>query len=186
MPRSLTVQRADEASTCADTWNEMSLLDYLDDLYAYALFLTRNPNEAEDLVQDTYVRAIKSLASLNSRIKVKSWLIVILRNVWINQLRKKRTTPIMVEIDQAEELPESNEGPSKNPYEHLLRKKEGEQVRAALQRLSLPLREIIVLREYQELSYEEIAGTLVCPVGTVMSRLARARSKLRTLLLPNR
>jgi RNA polymerase sigma-70 factor (ECF subfamily) len=162
----------------------MSLLDYLDDLYAYALFLTRNPNEAEDLVQDTYVRAIKSFASLNSRLKLKSWLIVILRNVWISQLRKKRTAPIMVEIDQAE-LPESNEGPSKNPYEYLLSKKEGEQVRAALQRLSLPLREIIVLREYQGLSYEEIAGTLVCPVGTVMSRLARARSKLRTLLLPN-
>ena len=162
----------------------MALLNHLGDLYAYAYFLTRNSYEAEDLVQDTYIRAFKSFSGLDSRDKLKPWLLVILRNVWFNQLRKKRTAPIMVEIDQME-ISESNEGPTTGPYEHLVTKEEGAQVRAALQRLPLASREIIVLREYQELSYEEIADLLVCPVGTVMSRLARARSKLRTLLRPN-
>ena len=145
--------------------------------------LTRNRDEAEDLVQDTCVRAIKSFASLKSRNKLKPWLVVILRNVWISQLRKKHTTPVMVEIDQVKIL--ESEVASTDPYEHLLSKKEGEQVRAALERLPLASREIIVLREYQGLSYEEIAGTLNCPVGTVMSRLAKARAKLRTLLCSN-
>src|ERR1700743_1341055 len=66
-----------------------SLIIYLDDLYAYALFLTRNRTESEDLVQETYLRAVKSLASLTDQNKLKPWLMAILRNVWISQLRKK-------------------------------------------------------------------------------------------------
>ena len=175
-------QREDDELMDADKCNETSLIDHIDDLYAYALSLTRDRNESDDLVQDTCIRALKSFSSLTSQNKLKPWLMAILRNVWISQLRKRRTTPTMVEIDNQLDIIESEKRTSTNPCEHLLSKTEAELVQRALQRLPPVFREIIVLREYQELSYEEMAVTLRCPIGTVMSRLARARSKLRTLL----
>lgn len=174
-----------ETVECTGMCNVASLIIFLDDLYAYALFLTRNRTESEDLVQETYLRAVKSLASLADQNKLKPWLMAILRNVWISQLRKKRVTPIMIEIDNEINMLGPAERMPTDPCEHLLNKAEGEAVRKALQRLPPSSREIIVLREYDDMSYEEIATTLNCPVGTVMSRLARARAKLRTLLRSN-
>jgi RNA polymerase sigma-70 factor (ECF subfamily) len=157
-------------------------IEYLDELYSYAMVLTRNRVEAEDLVQDTYVRAIPAMERLRVGSNVKGWLFTILRNVWLNQLRKWRNGPQMVAIEVGDGVANSIVEPSTNSHDLYVRKMETEQVRAAIQQLSGEHREITLLREYEELSYQEIAIVLDCPVGTVMSRLWRARTKLRALL----
>jgi RNA polymerase sigma-70 factor, ECF subfamily len=155
-------------------------IEFLDGLYSYALILTRNHAEAEDLVQETYVRALSAMRKLRVDSNIKSWLFTILRNVWFNQLRKWRNGPQMIEIEDG--VTNSIIEPSKDSHDLYVSKMETERVRAAIQELPVAFREIILLREYEELSYHEIAGVLGCPIGTVMSRLGRARAKLRTLL----
>ncbi|WP_169746968.1 sigma-70 family RNA polymerase sigma factor [Edaphobacter aggregans] len=153
-------------------------LEFLNGLYSYALVLTRNPADAEDLVQETYVRAMPAMGKLRQDSNIKNWLFTILRNIRLNQLRKLRNGPQLFADGVADSIVE----PSKNSHDLYVNKLESERVRAAIQELPVQLREIILLREYEGLSYHEIAGVLDCPVGTVMSRLGRARAKLRTLL----
>jgi RNA polymerase sigma factor (sigma-70 family) len=114
---------------------------------------------------------------------VKSWLFTILRNTWLNQLRQRKTVPDIVELDSDEHGANRAVDSSKDPHAAYVSDLEREQVRHAIEQLPLESREVILLREYEELSYEEIAAMLQCPVGTVMSRLARARSKLRDQLV---
>lgn len=161
---------------------DMVGLEYLDALYGYAMVLTRNHAEAEDLVQETYVRAMPAMNRLRSESNVKGWLFKILRNVWLNNLRKRRTAPEITWSDVEDGLVGDIAESSKDSYGAFVSKIEREQVQAAIQALPANFREIILLREFEELSYDEIAGLLECPIGTVMSRLARARSKLRVLL----
>jgi RNA polymerase sigma-70 factor (ECF subfamily) len=162
----------------------IDLSEYVDALYSYALVLSRNRTEAEDLVQETCLRAIRAMERLRPDSNVKSWLFTILRNIWFNQLRQWRTAPEIVELDLDGTGPNNAIDTTKDPYATYVSNIEQEQVRAAIQQLSDEFREIILLREYEELSYQEIATVLKCPPGTVMSRLARARSKLRDLLSP--
>ena len=157
-------------------------VQHIDGLYSYALVLTRNRSEAEDLVQETYVRAIRAMGRLRPESNVKSWLFTILRNIWFNQLRQRRTAPQMVEADFEEINGSIGSKTSDDPYALYVSALERNQVREAIQQLPVESREIILLREYEELSYQEIATILDCPTGTVMSRLARARAKLRALL----
>jgi RNA polymerase sigma-70 factor (ECF subfamily) len=161
---------------------DATVIDHLDGLYGYALILTRNHTEAEDLVQETYVRAIPAMGRLRADSNTKGWLFTILRNIWLNQLRKRRNGPQMIEIEVGDGVADSIVEPSKDSHELYVSKLEAEQVRAAIQELPMDFREIILLREYEDLSYQEIASVLDCPVGTVMSRLGRARAKLRVLL----
>src|SRR5262249_46354986 len=121
-------------------------LEYLDSLYAYAMVLSHNHAEAEDLVQETYVRAIPAMSRLRPESNVKSWLFRILRNAWLNQLRKRRTAPESL-------LSEGEDGavmdvvePSKDAYHAFVSKIDAERVRAAIQALSPNFREIILLR----------------------------------------
>ena len=153
---------------------------YLDGLYGYAVVLSRNSTEAEDLVQETCLRGLRGIHQLRPDGNVKSWLFTILRNIWLNQRRQRRVAPEMVELDSnaTSDPPDT----ARDPHAVYTDKIEQEQVRAAIQQLPVEFREIIILREYEELSYQEIAGVLGCPPGTVMSRLARARSRLRDLL----
>lgn len=162
--------------------SDATCLEYLDSLYGYAMVLTRNHAEAEDLVQETYVRAMPAMNRLRSESNVKGWLFKILRNAWLNHLRKRRTAPEIAWGDVEDGSVGDIAEPSKDSYHAFVSKIERERVQAAIQALSPKFREIILLREFEELSYDEIAGLLHCPVGTVMSRLARARSRLRTLL----
>jgi RNA polymerase sigma-70 factor (ECF subfamily) len=164
------------------SYEDVVMIEYMDTLYRYAMVLTRNRTEAEDLVQETYLRAMRAMRRLRAGSNIKSWLLVILRNIWLNQLRRRRTTPKMVEIDVDETTADVVVETSKGPHAFYVSKLECEQVREAIQQLPMDFREVILLREYEELSYQEIASVLGCPVGTVMSRLARARSKLRPLL----
>lgn len=161
---------------------ETLLSNYMDGLYSYAMVLTRNHATAADLVQETYLRALRAIGGLRPDSNVKSWLFTILRNIWLNELRHRRTTPTLVELDAFEGGADLAVDTSKDPYMLHWSEIQQEQVRQAIQQLPAGYREIIVLREYEELSYQEIANALNCPVGTVMSRLARARSRLRTLL----
>jgi RNA polymerase sigma-70 factor (ECF subfamily) len=157
-------------------------VEYLDGLYSYALVLTRNHAEAEDLVQETFVRALPAMGRLRADSNAKGWLFTILRNVWLNQLRKWRNGPQMVEMDVDNGVADCIVEPSKDSHDLYVGKLEAEQVRAAIQELPVECREIVLLREYEGLSYQEIASVLDCPIGTVMSRLGRARGKLRALL----
>jgi RNA polymerase sigma-70 factor (ECF subfamily) len=113
---------------------------------------------------------------------VKSWLFTVLRNIWLNQLRQRRTAPGLIELDADENGANEPADAGQKPYAGHVNRVEREQVRAAIQLLPLEFREIIILREYEELSCQEIGAVLDCPPDIVMSRLARARSKLRDLL----
>jgi RNA polymerase sigma-70 factor (ECF subfamily) len=158
-------------------------VEHIDGLYSYALVLTRNRSEAEDLVQETYVRAIGAMGRLRPESNVKSWLFTILRNIWFNQLRQRRTAPQIVEMDvEGINVGIGTQTSDDDPYALYVSTLERNQVREAIDQLPADFREIILLREYEELSYQEIAVILNCPPGTVMSRLARARAKLRALL----
>jgi RNA polymerase sigma-70 factor (ECF subfamily) len=160
----------------------IELSEYVDGLYSYALVLSRNRTEAEDLVQETCLRAIRAMDRLQPHSNAKSWLFTILRNIWFNQLRQWRTAPEIVELDLDGNGPNKAADTGKDPHATYVSNIEQQQVRTAIQQLPVEFREIIILREYEELSYQEIAAVLECPLGTVMSRLARARAKLRDLL----
>jgi RNA polymerase sigma-70 factor, ECF subfamily len=161
-------------------------IEYLDGLYSYAMVLTRNHAEAEDLVQETYIRAMQAMRRLRADSNIKGWLFTILKNIWFNQLRKRRNGPPMVDIEAGDGPANNVVEPSKNSHDLYVSKLEAEQVRAAIQELPIEFREIILLREYEDLSYREIASILRCPLGTVMSRLGRARAKLGALLAASR
>ena len=164
------------------TMEDTTLPSYMDGLYAYSMVLSRNPAMAADLVQETYLRALKAKESLRPDSNVKSWLFTILRNIWLNQLRHERAGPKIAELDSDENLADVSIATSEDPHDLYVRNLQREQVRTAIQKLPIEFREIIILREYEELSYSEIANVLQCPMGTVMSRLARARSRLGDLL----
>ncbi|HEX2271735.1 MAG TPA: sigma-70 family RNA polymerase sigma factor [Pyrinomonadaceae bacterium] len=153
-------------------------LGHIDALYGYAMTLTRDATEAEDLVQETYLRATGAANQPDGNSNLKAWLFVIMRNAWLNQLRHNQSGPRFVELETNEQ-PDDAGG---NPLVVYLRKLEREQVRAAIEKLPDAYREIVVLRDIEGLTYQEIALVLDCPAGTVMSRLGRARAKLRASL----
>ena len=156
-------------------------LDHLDALYGYALALCRNPASAEDLVQETYLRATRGRQDIESGSQMKSWLFTILRNIWFNELRQMRSSPgfVSLELDDDSSLPTLK---GVDPFTLLVRKIEREQVRTAIANLPRHQGEVIVLRDLEGFSYQEIAEILDVPAGTVMSRIGRAREHLRLLL----
>lgn len=159
--------------------HETELLHFIDGLYGYALAITRNRADAEDLVQETYAYATRRKRRPPARTDVKSWLFTILRRIYANQRRAKRTLSSGVETDAIVGRP-------RDPLESYVSKTERELVIDAVQQLPSEFREIVILREFEDLSYQEIATVLDCPVGTVLSRLKTARSRLRALLSPGR
>ena len=160
---------------------DQATMAHIDSLYGYALTLTRDATEAEDLVQETYVRAASAANHPDADSNLKGWLFVIMRNAWLNQLRHKNNGPRFVELDFGEPgFAETHE----NPHVVYLRKLERQQVREAIESLPHAYREIVVLRDIEGFTYQEIATVLDCPAGTVMSRLGRARGKLRKMLEP--
>ena len=155
-------------------------LEHIDSLYGYALALTHNMTEAEDLVQDTYLRATSAAHRPDIDGNLKSWLFVIMRNAWLNEVRHKNSGPKFVDLDASGPPPVDQL--QDTPHVVYLRKLEREQVQRAIESLPNAYREIILLRDIEGFTYQEIATVLDCPAGTVMSRLGRARGKLRKLL----
>lgn len=156
-------------------------MEHIDSLYGYAMALTRDATEAEDLVQETYLRAASAANRPDPDSNLKGWLFVIMRNAWLNQLRHRNSGPRFVELDLGEP---SAAGTQENPHVVYLRKLERQQVREAIESLPHAYREIVILRDIEGFSYQEIATVLDCPAGTVMSRLGRARERLRKRLQP--
>lgn len=153
-------------------------LAHLDALYGYAMTLARNATEAEDLVQETYLRATRAVNQPQPQGNLKAWLFVIMRNAWLNQVRHNQSGPRFVDVETNDHAEDARH----NPHVVYLRKLECEQVRAAIENLPDAYREIVVLRDIEGFTYQEIAMVLDCPAGTVMSRLGRARAKLRASL----
>src|SRR5215475_2907913 len=139
---------------------DLKLDEHLDGLYSYALMLCRNRAQAEDMLQETRLRALRAKDKLRPDSNEKGWLFTILRNIWLNHLRQSRSTPAMVELEVDENRAVD---PAKDPLATYVSSLETEQVRAAIQQLPVDYREIIVLREYEELSYQEISAILKCP-----------------------
>ena len=157
---------------------EEVVLPHLDAAFNYARWLTRNEADAEDVVQDAYVRALRFYASLRGD-NARAWLLTIVRHTWYGRFRPRDSAHQTTVFD---ELNNERTAEGLDPEALLLQRQTVDEVRAALEELPVDFREVIVLRELEGLSYKEIAGVAGIPIGTVMSRLARGRERLLTIL----
>lgn len=155
-------------------------LAHLAGLYGFAMSLSHNQAEAEDLVQETYLRAVRAFDRLRPESNLKSWLYTIMRNTWLNLVRHTRSGPQF--IDDQEQDTVTLAKSSDDPHTEYVAGIEREHVRAAVESLPQAYREVVMLREFEGFSYEEIAEILGCAAGTVTSRLARGRDRLRAAL----
>lgn len=159
-------------------------LDFLDPLYGAALRLTRNADRAQDLVQDTYLKAIRSRGRFTPGSNLKAWLYTILHNTWRNRQRDQARARVDYDSEAVEEAAESG-GPSapvETPESLLMQSTLDSDLQAALDALPEGFREVVWLRDVDELSYQEIADVIDAPIGTVMSRLSRGRKQLHDRL----
>ncbi len=166
---------------------EAAAIPYLDGLYNMAFRLTRNAEDAEDLIQETYFKAYKHYDKFEAGTNLKAWLFKIMKNTFINGYRKKQSQPpqsTFSEIeDSFESMIEAGDGQVKNPEQELLTKVLDEDVQLALDALREDYRMVILLVDLEGFSYKEAASILEVPVGTVMSRLYRGRRMLEQVLL---
>jgi len=157
-------------------------LPHLDDAFTLARYLMRNSSDAEDAVQECYLRALRHFDSYRGP-AMKPWLLTILRNVCNAEFARRRREEVPTDPTQdsavTEEMPMWQE-PQASPEGLVLRQQEDATIRRLVAELPQLFREVIVLREINDLSYQEIADVAGVPVGTVMSRLARARAMLRS------
>jgi RNA polymerase sigma-70 factor (ECF subfamily) len=156
------------------------VLGYLEPLYATAMRLTRNRADAEDLVQDTVVKALRFQARFERGTNLRAWLYTILHNTWRNRLRDTAREAVDVDSERIEELAATADGPTEfeTPERVLLRATMDADLRDALDELPDAFRQAVWLRDVEELSYAEIAKVLDVPLGTVMSRISRGRRLL--------
>ena len=154
---------------------ELSVLPHTEPAYNLARWLTRNGRDAEDLVQESLLRAFQAFPGFRGT-DGRAWLLAIVRNVCYTWLRRNRQQELATEFD--EEV-HTLEGDVLNPERLVLREGDRARVQQALEELPVEFREVLVLREIEGLSYKEISTVVDIPVGTVMSRLARARGRLQ-------
>jgi RNA polymerase sigma-70 factor (ECF subfamily) len=163
-------------------------LEHIDPLYSAALRLTKNERDAEDLVQDTFLRAFRFFDKFERGTNIKAWLFKILTNTFINRYRRKVKERTVVEGAAREATSErfvardATESHS-NPEQYLFDRLLSDDVLRAIDGLPIDFRLVVILADLQEFSYKEIAEILDCPVGTVMSRLFRGRKLLQKSLL---
>ncbi|HOD51084.1 MAG TPA: sigma-70 family RNA polymerase sigma factor [Candidatus Hydrogenedentes bacterium] len=166
---------------------EQLVLDHMDMLYAVALRLTRNPADAQDLTQNTVVKALRFHDKFQKGTYIKAWLLTILRNTFINDYRRKARRPVFVELSGAEPSqdippdPEVGYEPRERTGRELLELLDDE-VKRAVETLPHDFREAVIMADLEDMSYKEIAEAMDCPLGTVMSRLYRGRKLLRESL----
>ena len=157
-------------------------MPHFERLYNFACWLTHDRQEAEDLVQETYAKALKGFSSFQPGTNFRAWIYKILRNAFFTSrtgLKASATVPLEIENEE-EPWPTDKE----TPESILLQRSDEQLVQRALEQLPVAYREILLLCEVEEMSYQEISNTLVIPMGTVMSRLSRARKALRNGLRP--
>jgi len=166
---------------------EAIAFQYMDSLYSTALRFTRNTEEAEDLVQDTYLRAYRFFDKFQEGTNFKAWIFKILTNTFINKYRKKARTPQQVQLDKVAYGLENDEAPERvgewtgfdeSKYDELF----DDDITSALSQLSEEFRMVVLLADIEGFSYKEIAEIISRPSGTVMSRLFRGRRMLQRIL----
>jgi RNA polymerase sigma-70 factor (ECF subfamily) len=155
-------------------------LRFLEPLYATALRLTRNPSDADDLVQDTFVKAFRFSDRFTTGTNLKAWLFTILHNTWRNRLRDGARSAVEVDSERVDNAAAAAGGPTDadTPEGILLRATLDADLQAALDALPEAFRTAVWLRDVEEFSYAEIAEMLGIPIGTVMSRISRGRRLL--------
>jgi RNA polymerase sigma-70 factor, ECF subfamily len=161
---------------------EADVLPQLDSLYRLALRLTTDPSRAEDLVQDTVLKAFRSWQSFQPGTSIRSWLFTILRNTFINDYRRRQREPIPMDLDAAEALATFRAAEDEDPEGTYFNQIVDAKVLEAIDALQEDFREVLVLSDVENMSYAEIARMLNLPVGTVKSRLFRARRQLQKAL----
>jgi RNA polymerase sigma-70 factor (ECF subfamily) len=165
---------AEERLTAA-TFEAMAV-PLFDQLYNFARWLTQNQSEAEDLVQETYAKALRGFSSFQPGTNFRAWMYRILRNTFLTSrtgLKASATVPL--DAEDSMELPA---GPD-TPETILIERSQHQLLQSAIEDLPVHFREILLLCEVEEMSYQEITESLSIPIGTVMSRLSRARKALR-------
>ncbi|HEY3382380.1 MAG TPA: sigma-70 family RNA polymerase sigma factor [Vicinamibacterales bacterium] len=164
---------------------EREALACLDGLYGTAIRLTANPADAEDLVQDTYLKAFRAVDQFEPGTNLRAWLFTILHNTFLNRLRRAGKEPVAVEPDEIERTVTAMlAGQAETPEQLLLRDTLDLDLRRALDALPAAFRQAVWLRDVEEFTYAEIAGMLNVPIGTVMSRISRGRRMLYDRLSP--
>jgi RNA polymerase sigma-70 factor (ECF subfamily) len=169
--------RVSEQQPSAASFEELAV-PLLEQLYNFAHWLTQDRTEAEDLVQETFAKALRGFSSFRPGTNFRAWIYRILRNSFLSS-RTGLKTMVMLDEEGTDELPAENT----SPEAALIVQANREVVQKALEELPVQFREILLLCEVEEMSYQEISETLAIPMGTVMSRLFRARKALRVALL---
>jgi RNA polymerase sigma-70 factor, ECF subfamily len=168
--------RVSEDRLSAASFEDLAL-PLFDQLYNFARWLTHDSAEADDLVQETYAKALRGFSSFQAGTNFRAWIYRILRNSFLSSRTGLKAT-VVLDDEDGEGLPVE----SATPESLLIEQSNRDMVQQALEQLAVPFREILLLCEVEEMSYQEIAETLAIPIGTVMSRLSRARKALRIAL----
>ena len=168
-----------------ETWRsfERLAMPHLDAAYNLAFWITRNGADAEDVVQEALMRAMRFMSSLRLE-SARPWLLQIVRHTCYSWLKKNRPDEKVSFDDSEDAWRDLADAAATEPPAIAIRKAQREQINAAIAALPIPFREVFVLRELEELSYNDIARIAEIPIGTVMSRLARARGRMRSALAP--
>lgn len=162
---------------------EQTALVHLDTLHRVALRLTRNRAEAEDVVQETCLRAFRAFDRFSAGTNCRAWLVTILRNVFLNRVRDRAREVLEGDMGGLDTMDIATEDQVvASPEEEFLQSVLHGDVDRAVKTLPLAFREVVVLVDLEGLSYREVAEALACPIGTVMSRLSRGRRLLRQAL----
>lgn len=166
-------------------WAEVDELPFRDQLFKTALRLTRNREDAEDLVQETYLKAYRHWQRFQPGTNLKAWLFKILKNTFINLYRRQKMVPPQADFAELEETLEGQilTEPEKSPEDELLEQSWDQEVLDAIKRLPHNYKVVVLLSDIEGYSYKEIAEILAIPLGTVMSRLYRGRRALEKVLL---
>jgi RNA polymerase sigma-70 factor (ECF subfamily) len=179
--------KPDIASPAPDAFTADALA-LLDTLYGTAIRLTRNPDAAQDLVQDTYLKAFRARDRFTAGTNLKAWLFTILHNTWRNRRRDLARSRVDFNSETVEQADEGLASivTFESPETLLMRATFDAELKTALEALPENFREAVWLRDVEELSYQEIADALGIPIGTVMSRISRGRKQLYQLLVGSR
>lgn len=179
-------KRAERQPEASPSTFEDLALPLLPALYNVAGWLTRNSGDAEDLVQEAVLKALKGFAGFEQGTNFKAWIFRILRNTYLTSrsgLAARRTVALEDELDErGEVLYLEGAIDRQTPELNLLRLADQDAVMQAMEKLSPPLLEVVLLCDVEEMKYKEIASVLEVPIGTIMSRIARARAQLRRSL----